>query len=285
METTKIIHIYYDHGNEIAEVLAFMYKPILISLIKIINELYPAIQIVLKVNPNDLNNIQEGDTLLWVGSIKIPDFDLLKKKHIYTIHYNSEPYVKYVNSNEIWTYSRYMYASYRKIQNQIIKFVPILFEENVPSVPYNIRNEPMKLIFIGSLQFRENKYRTLPDTLKKNLIIIQNIWNDTDYNRFISDKANIFLNLNKEGTAALPSVRINKLLSHKCIIISEHTNTIDDELYKDLIYFCKIKEIGSILNEFMQKTPDELQDISDRRYKIFCERFNSKNLLNLIIEN
>ena len=122
METTKIIHIYYDHGNEIAEVLAFMYKPILISLIKIINELYPAIQIVLKVNPNDLNNIQEGDTLLWVGSIKIPDFDLLKKKHIYTIHYNSEPYVKYVNSNEIWTYSRYMYASYRKIQNQIIKF-------------------------------------------------------------------------------------------------------------------------------------------------------------------
>lgn len=143
----------------------------------------------------------------------------------------------------------------------------------------------MKLIFIGSLQFREHKYRRLPDNLKKNLIIIQNIWNDTDYNKFISDKANIFLNLNKEGTAALPSVRINKLLSHKCIIISEHTNTIDDELYKDLIYFCHIKEIGTILNDLMQKTPDELQDISNRKYQIFCERFNSKNLLNLILEN
>lgn len=132
MENTKIIHIYYDYGNEIADVLAFMYKPILISLVKTINELYPTIQIVCKVNPDNFNHIQEGDALLWIGSIKIPDFDLLKKNHIYTIHYNSEPYLKYVNSNEIWTYSRYMYASYRKIQNQIIKFFPFFLKKMYP---------------------------------------------------------------------------------------------------------------------------------------------------------
>lgn len=295
MEFAKKIHIWHIQVNPCGKNLniPFMYKPIIRSLINIIKELYNSIEIDYKINNNhDFSSIQPGDVLIWVGCANnilisigcknVPNFLDLKNKGIYTIYYNTEPYTENSNPNEVWTYSMDIYNKYVNNTNKIIKFIPITCEENLPVVPYNIMNSNIKLIFIGLLQFRQNKYKQLSDTLKQNVSIISNIWNDEEFNQLISKNANFYLSWNKEGTYALPSVRINKLLSHKCIIISEHTNPDDEELYKDIIYFCNLQDIEGLYNDLIKKSQMELQEISDRHYKIFHERFNSKNAIQLI---
>ena len=76
-----------------------------------------------------------------------------------------------------------------------------------------------------------------------------------------------------QGINVLPSCRINKLLSHKCIIISEHCNEIDDELYKNMIYFCKLEEIEDVYRMLLSKSDEELQNEANEKYELFCERF------------
>jgi len=120
--------------------------------------------------------------------------------------------------------------------------------------------------------------------IKNNLEEVYNLWNDTDFNNYISSNPKIYLNLTKNNTYALPSVRINKLLSHKCIIISEHTNEIDEEYYKGIIYFCNIDEIENVYRRLVNKTNIELQQESNKIYEKFYNKFYYKNAINLIIQ-
>ena len=111
---------------------------------------------------------------------------------------------------------------------------------------------------------------------------VYNLWNDTDFNNYITNRPNIFLNLTKDGTVALPTVRINKLLSHRCIIISEHTNNADEEYYKDMIYFCDLSSIGSVYEKLINKSNDELVEESNRIYEKFYDTFHFKNALDIV---
>jgi hypothetical protein len=281
MNSAKIIHIWQGERHDNA--LKFMYKPIIISLQKIVKEIYPLVEIDVKINYYNYNEIKPHDVLIWVGCINVPNFDYLKNRNIYTVYYNTEPLFDNMNSNEIWTYSKFMFHNYNK-NNNIIKFVPIICEYNIPFISYN--NNNMQLIFLGHLNYRIEKKNKLLNSsfIKNNLIEIYNIWNDDDYNNLITSKPNIYLNLLKSGTNALTSVRVNKLLSHKCIIISEHTNDLDDELYKDIIYFCDINNIENVFNELLNKSALELQEISNNIYENFSNKFNPKNIINLLLE-
>lgn len=278
----KINKIYMLQGDDNGK-LEFMYKPFIISSSKILKD--DINEIDYKINYN-YNTIKPNNILLWIGPCKIPDFVSLIKKNIYTIYYNTEPDTNNFFSNEIWTYSKYLFHKYVKVNNeQIIKFVPISCEENVPFVPYHLKNDSIKLIFLGKISYRNEKSKIILSSsfMKDNLEEIYNVWNDKDYNNMISSKANIFLNLTKNGTIALPSARINKLLSHKCIIISEHTNEIDEELYKGIIYFCNINEIENIYKNLINKSNVELQKEANDKYTKFYNIFNYKNAVNLIL--
>jgi len=234
-------------------------------------------------NAKDLNNIKEYDTLIWLGSY-VPDFSLLKRKNVYIIYYNTEPNINIHDTNEIWTYSKCLFKTYKKnTKNQKIKFLPIVMEKTGIQLNY-LSNQEIKLVFMGSLNNRrEKKDKLLSSSILKNdLIEVYNLWNDNDYNHFIENKSYIFLNLTKTGTNALPSVRINKLLSHKCIIISEHTNEVDEVLYKDLLYFCNIEDIENVYSNLKMKSKDELQAIADTFYNTFRKRFCIQNIDTLI---
>lgn len=280
---SNIIHIW--QGERIDNALQFMYKPVILSVIKLLEYSNNDIIIDYKINYYNFDEINPGEILIWVGCENIPDFNVLKNRGIYTIYYNTEPDTNKFNSNEIWTYSRYLFNNYSKNdENQIIKFIPIICEENIPIVPYNLKINDIKLIFIGLLSYRNDKKTILFQNsfIKNNLEEVYNLWNDTDFNNYISNKPNIYLNLKKTNTDALPSVRINKLLSHKCIIISEHTNDIDEEYYKDIIYFCNINEIEQVYRKLLTET--NLEDKSNEIYNIFHNRFNYKNAIDLIIQ-
>jgi len=283
----KIKKIYLWQGERQDNALQFMYKPVIISILEILEkEINNIIEIDYRFNNLNFDELEENDLLIWVGCENIPNFDILKKRNIYTIYYNTEPDFDQINTDEIWTYSKYLFDNYNKVhKNQIIKFVPIICEENVPVVPYHIEDDNIKLIFMGSLNYRPDKKDILMSKhlLKNNLEEVYNLWSDNDFNNFIKKKANIFLNLKKTNNIVLPSLRFNKLLSHKCIIISEHTNDIDEEFYKDIIYFCNVDEIEDVYKKLMNKTNIELQNEADEIYKKFYNRFNTSNVQKLII--
>jgi hypothetical protein len=241
------------------------------------------------VDNNNFDEINSNDILIWIGWEAAPNFEELKKKGIYTIWFNSEPYYHKKNSDEIWTYSKYLFDNYKN-DNQILRFIPIICEENIPCVPYNLINNNIKLVFMGNLNYRPEKkeYLLKSKFLQENLEEVYNIWNDDDYNNFINKKSNIFLNLTKSINIdikyVLPSVRINKLLSHKCIIISEYTNPIDEEYYKDMVYFCNLEDIEDLYKKLISKSSHELKQESDRIYEKFYNKFYYKNALKLITQ-
>ena len=291
----KIIHVWRGERGDNA--LYFMCKPIelsILNLIKYENQKHidnNDIIIDYKFDYTNFDEINSNDTLIWIGDQKKPDFNLLKQRNIYTIFYNIEPHVNKYDSDEIWTYSKYLFDKYEKNHiNQIIKFIPIICEENIPFVPYNIANNNINLIFFGVSWSRSDKYKKLLESslLKDNLKEIYNLWNDNDYNNFINSKPNIFLNLTKHmpdtEDYVLPSVRINKLLSHKAIIISEHTNPIDEAYYKDMVYFCNLEEIEDVYKKLISKTNIELEQISNDIYDKFYNKFYYKNEVKLITE-
>ena len=94
----------------------------------------------------------------------------------------------------------------------------------------------------------------------------------------------IFLNLlRREGFPVLPYARVCKLLSHRCIVISEYCNKIDEELFKDIVYFCDVENIEIVYNDLLKKTGQELQNIAQTRYDKFCSKFSHKNIEKLIL--
>ena len=276
--------IYVCHGRSYADFIPFMYKPFVDNIRKLLEP----------VNyKTDYSNIitydllQPNEVLIFMGDVDKPDpsvlFTLLQKG-IYIIYYNTEP-IKYLFPyNEIWTYSKYLFTIYNKInENQLILYVPIMLDTNVPYVPYHIKDEKKSLTFMGSFNYRAKTRDILfqSDFLKENIEEVYNLWNEYDYNRFISTKPKIYLNVMKLGGTEiniLPSARINKLLSHKCIIISEHCNEIDDELYRNIIYFCKLEEIEDVYRMLLSKSNEELQKEANKKYELFCERFCEENV-------
>ena len=272
--TTKI-HLWQ---GDVQEKLGFMYSPAVLSITEIIKTYYPHVVINYKVDYYEWEDIKPTDTLIWIGCINIPDFNLFKEKYIYTVYFNTEPFVVNGDSDEIWTYSRCifdLYSKENKNTNQIIRFIPILCEKNVPSVPYLLKETPMNLVLIGLFCYRHEK-KAILDTyplLKDNLQEVYNLWNNYDFNSFISSRANIYLNLTKANTIALPSFRLNKLLSHRCIIISEHTNPLDELDYKDLIIFCDLKDMESEYKKLLELSNERLHQKSNEIYEKFYSRF------------
>lgn len=279
--------------------IGFIHKPAVISVFNLINYIHNNLSIEYKHFLNNrgeipdsainyFNKLNKDDILIFIGftgHYKIP-LDILKKNGIYFIEYNAEPDTTNNNSNEIWTYSKKIFNDYNKNDNQIIKFVPIICEEKIPSVPYNLyKNYNIELSFIGLIQNRDTNFQYLKNSyLKDKITNVANLWDDESYNTFISEKPRIFLNMIKPNTEALASFRINKLLSHTSIIISEHTNPIDEELYDGMVYFCNIDEIESIYRNLESKTGNELQQLANEIYEKFYSKFSFMNAPLLIQE-
>jgi hypothetical protein len=286
--------IYIFQGEETSGTYAgkveFMYKPIVNSIIKLLNNTYPSIPIIFKINDFNFNELNENDVFIWIGDNKTDtvDYNDLRNRNIHSIYYNSEPDIRIVNSDEIWTYSKYLYNVYEKHGDQIIKFIPVCDDDSKTFISYkNINPKDLKLYFMGSFNFRRDKYDIIMQNIfmKDKIVEIYNVWNEEDYINLIKqdNPPKIFLNLTKSGLInALPSVRINKLLSNKCIVISEHTNPIDEELYNGIVYFADIDKIADLFIELTNKTSDELEMESETRYQKFKEKFNYKNAENLI---
>ncbi len=74
----KNIHVW--QGERYDNVLHFMYKPVVLSIINILQEQYNDIIIDYKINYYNFDEILENDILIWVGCDNIPDFNALKKK-------------------------------------------------------------------------------------------------------------------------------------------------------------------------------------------------------------
>ena len=160
---------------------------------------------------------------------------------------------------------------------QKIRFVPILKQETKSFINYLNKKDNIKLCFLGNLNFRSIGV----SNYFLNKIYFEekyNLFNEDTYNMYMVNNTNIFLNINKNDTFSLPFCRICKLLSHKCIVISQHCNKEDDELLEDLVYFCdSLVDIEKTFYNLSLKSPNELNDISNKNYIKFCDKFSFKN--------
>ena len=271
------IHIW--HNN--TWFLHFMYAPVIYTLMKVLPLIYNNRTIEFKVTDHNYDDIVEGDILIWVGVFE-PQFSELRiNRKIYTIYFNTEPLITEIGSDEIWTYSLYMYNLY-KSSNKPLKFIPIICDESVPKTNYLKENNDMRLTFMGALMFDRREKEQIIHSSGVKINEVYNLWTDHDFNQFIIHNTHLYLNLTKGQTKALPTVRVNKLLSHKCIIISEPTNAEDEELYKDLVFFKNLNEIGDFYNSLIAMSNFELENMAEGIYQKFISKFKIDNVVNLI---
>jgi len=257
----------------------FIFKPFIHSIFRLLKD-YNCNLLYDKWN---LSDFTINDIIIFIGCVEIPNFEIFKKHKLYTILYWTEPTIIDKSTtqycDEIWVYSKLLFKIYEKSNPfQIIRFIPIMREETKFLVDYNKKEVDMKLYFIGDLASRSQKKNYL---FKNKSYFVQkyDLWSNDEFNNFIIDKPGIYLNILKQDVInVLPFARICKLLSHRCIIISEHCNTEDDKLLKDIVFFCKVEDIEYLFNKLSHKTPEELNRIAHTNYIKFCERFNYKNI-------
>jgi len=279
-------------GNSREEYHKFLYKPFVdtaFQLFKKYNCKY--LHVNCANRESILSLMQENDIVIPIGSTWEKRMGDFFKQKVYMILYWTEPDPPSKRPgmhgianrvDEIWLYSKMTFKQQPKLRNeQKIKFVPIINVDNV-HLDYNKKNHNMKLCFFGALGARQN--RLFPINRKKYFINKYDLWNDNDYNNFIINNVCIFLNVPKKQTTTLPYARICKLLSHRCIIISVPCNNIDDELFKDMIYFCQFNEIDKVFNNLLSKTPAQLDNIAGNFYNKFISKLSYETVQNVILD-
>lgn len=276
---SRNIHVWHVENIDI---IPFMYDPVILSLKQLLPLMYT--NRIIKFNINDAKNnddLIEGDILIWVGFCQ-PNFKELKKRNIYIIFYNLEPYIDISETDEIWTYSRYLFEEYKKVTNKIIKFIPTILDKSVPTINYLENNNDMKLTFMGYIPYGRQEKNKIINKSGVKINMVYNLWSHQAFNLFINNNTHIFLNITKGDTKVMPMVRVNKLLSHKCIIISEHLEELEEELYKDMVFFKDLHEIGDFFKSLINKSKAELDIIAESSYQKFINCFSLENAFKLI---
>lgn len=271
--TNKNIYIIQNERPD--KKLLFMYKPFVNTIYKLFENsqfLY---------NKWNIKKFKEHDTVICIGCFFCNNFlkELKLEKKVYVIFYWTEPFV--VNENiskycdEIYLYSKYIFQLQEKsFVEQKISFIPILQEKTTSYMNYMNKNKNMKLCFLGDLKFKGANLRKM--FLNQNWFISKyNLFDDEQYNMYMINNTNIFLNLNSQNV--LPFARICKLLSHKCLVISQHCNKEDEEILKDVVYFCNVEDIKKTFDNLLSKSPIELQNYANEKYIKFCAKFDVKN--------
>ena len=160
---SKNIFIIHRQSN----VLKFMYKPFVNTIIKILENNNCNYNYLDKY---DITLFNENDIVIFIGpcheqrGIDHPNYKPLIDKNIYTILYWTEPDNTKCSTNEIWLYSKYLFHEFDKNQDQIVKFVPIICEIDLPLIDYthsptsinNDQNLDIKLCFMGDRVCRIN---------------------------------------------------------------------------------------------------------------------------------
>lgn len=256
--------------------LLFMYKP----FVNTISKLFPQSKFL--YNKWKVIHFNTNDIIIIIGChFHVKEFKYFKQKQLYVIFYWTEPEVVDKNisqyCDEIYLYSKFLFVLQQKqFDQQKIKFVPILKEDTTFTVNYLNKTENIKLCFLGNMKYRcintINHFLNIRDFIEK-----YDLFDEHQYNIYMVNNTNIFLNLNKNGSNILPFCRICKLLSHKCLVISQHCNKEDEELFEDIVYFCSIKDIENTFYNLSSKSPNELNDISNKNYIKFCDKFSIKN--------
>lgn len=257
--------------------LLFMYKPFVNTILLLAPQS--------KFLYNDWKNIdfKANDTIIIIGChFNLNDFINFKNKNLYVIFYWTEPWVVDKNiaqyCDEIYLYSKLLFISQQKsFHQQKIKFLPILKQDTTSFVNYLNKKDNIKLCFLGNLDCRSIDVRN--NFLNKSYFEQKyNLFNEDAYNMYMVKNTNFFLNINKNGSIILPFCRICKLLSHKCLVISKYCNKEDDELLEGLVYFCdSLLDIEKTFYNLSLKSPNELNDISNKNYIKFCDKFSVKN--------
>ena len=256
----------------------FMYEPFINTCSQICKSLYKDYNCVIGKAP-ELEKIgKEGDILIYIGHRTWPNFDLLKKKGVKTIFYWTEPCTFNIQVDEMWLYGQQLFNDQLTFtKDKIIKFVPILYEPELPIMDYS-KDSKLELVFLGHIEGRPKHKRDIVESIE-NFKIICNLWNNKSYNHFITNHRCIFLNLNKDDSKYIPSARISKILSHGGIIISEHCSPVDEELYEGLVYFTSVDKIKDLYLSFLNKKPLELLNISLDIFNKFIKKFNVDTMI------
>lgn len=256
--------------------LLFMYKP----FVNTISKIFPKSKFLY----NNWKHISfnRNDIIIVIGQLfSENDFINFKNKDLYIIYYWTEPVPLNENiakhCDEIYLYSKLLFKIHKKyFDQQKIRFVPILKEDTTSFINYLNKKTNIKLCFLGAIMFRSKNL--IDKFLNKSYFLNKyDLFNEDKYNMYMVNNTNIFLNLNKHLSPVLPFARICKLLSHKCIVISQYCNRDDEELFKDMVYFCSFEDIEKTFNNLSSKSPNDLNDISNKIYIKFCNKFNANN--------
>ncbi|EGB03045.1 hypothetical protein AURANDRAFT_68348 [Aureococcus anophagefferens] len=225
----------------------FLYKPILDSLELL---LAPECQVDRRITSVwDLwlaSHMRRNDIFIYVGDIRMyifffVRFRSLRRRGIYCIYFQTEPihlvlpvlldrlglFSKH-QPDEIWDYAALNLTTLQKLD------VPSLTCKSF-LIDHASKLETPDLIFLGNIKHRQ-------------------------------PGSSIFLNIHKVGATTIEALRINKLLGHKALIISEPCEEIDRLNYNGLVFFEPLECIPQKFDELVAIGPERRQKLADEIY-------------------
>jgi len=271
--------------------LNWMYAPARETLVEGFKNLN--VKIDTRIKCYDWKLIKPNSIFIWIGDYHAPKvpWNLFKRKKIYTIYYQSEPWNENkkwnFNAHEIWDYSLRNVNKIKKRvkESKIVRFVPPGYLESEKIIQKS--SNDIKLVFFGDARWRP-QYKHMKDIFNDTLINERNVWNKNAFNNFINKPyVSIFLNLHKHNNClCVESVRMSQLLSAGALIISEKSDPLDENIFKDYVIFTDDykNEYNKLINMSLQDRQEKADGILAKYMMDFSPRsiFERANIKEII---
>ena len=231
--------------------LAFMYWPVLTTLIEGFRSSRPSLRTVVGVGSSralqrELAALRRGDAFVWMGPRhkRAQPWPALRRRGVRTVYYQTEPghHCEFLRRDvdELWDYSWHNVDACARIGRAAptLRFVP---PGAVASAPAPVAGNSTSLLFFGSTASwtgRERCFAALRRSLGDALVQTYAVWTDAGLAALLR-QYDCFLNVHKncERGHAPVTFRHALLLSAGKLLLSERAYPRDEAEYEGMVTF------------------------------------------------
>jgi hypothetical protein len=112
------------------------------------------------------------------------------------------------------------------------------------------------------------------------LLTRTHVWTKTALVRAVTT-GDIHLNIHRGcENASLPfeSFRASQLLPLGAIVLSEHSDLLDEDSFKGIVMFETVDNLGSLFNDLVRLSPDVRSELAIAAASLYAERFDPRRL-------
>lgn len=264
------------------------------------------------ISPAFARAVAAADVFVFVGIVEreLVPWEALGKRGVLRIYYHTEPITTpswvFTFADETWHYSQtnvaktglwpkafrnhltdmHLYTRWTQVATRRHRYVPpgALVADYQPRLPDSAFDaEATEIVFFGKTGGKFDSRATCPYFANPEfpITVYHSVWDDKTLADVLNTAGFLFLNTHRDcNNPELPleSLRVAKILNSGGIVISEHTNPLDEAAFHGIVEFGNVSAVFEIFAALRDAPPDVRRAAAQARTAKFRRRFSAPRI-------